>query len=125
MSTIEMTQEERDSWDRRAKICGFATVEQQERLTRIFNALRDSIEAEKDGPYGEFGSYVERSFSGSRWTLNQDAHRVSAQFDGGAVTGTWFYWKYDGTFVCADSMTGKVTSDRAAKVLADALGRLA
>ena len=77
-----------------ARTCGFATQAEQERLGRIYSALKTAIE-EISGPMIETEVFTEREAYSSEyeWCLNQDAQRVSLVNDQGLVI--WF--KFDGS----------------------------
>jgi hypothetical protein len=120
-----MSQEEREQWNTRARVCGFADIEQQERLRRIYDALYTALSA-RFPMDPEVQCYVERNCwtHDRNWQLSQDAHRVAV----GHSSGYGFWWSYDKEVIALDPMSPRPREGMplmVAMVLSEALGRLA
>jgi hypothetical protein len=99
---IDREQSERAEWDRVAEACGFATVAQQERLGRIFDALRAELDAYNGHPCELRHSYAERVVLTDPSTVLDNAPQYTAQQDAHCVwfndlaTSAAIQFKYDG-----------------------------
>jgi hypothetical protein len=114
-----MTPEQIKEWNDLAEECGFATVEQQERLGRIYDAIKDTLKSLNEGPYGEQSDYTGRRFSVSDYLLVQDDSRVIFQWAG----AVGFVWKPYGEF---EAITPELRGTfEMGEIVAEALGRLA
>jgi hypothetical protein len=105
-------------WNASADAGGFATVEQQERLGRIFNALRSAVEA-TGRSLDDVVIYTGRKAISAdlEFVIEQDATMVMIGHEG----AVGFRWNYNGEFInlCPIRPTGEF-----AAIIADALGRL-
>lgn len=113
-----MSEQDRTEWNARAESAGFATVKQQERLTRIYDALRSALEGAGYRMIEQVDRERKAISHHGTFTISQDDHRV--QFSQGGAVG--FNWKYDGTVV---TFTPVGLKHDMTAIIADALGRIA
>jgi hypothetical protein len=116
----DMSAQERTAWNAHAEQMGTPTVAQQERLGRIYIALREALEERVD-LWDEESTWVDRRVRSqdSVFLLEQDAYRVLFGHEG-AIGWTW---RHDGTFL-SYAPRGLTMPHLVADVVANALGRL-